>query len=89
MEAVLNFGRGCQKWLQSCNGEWVGGGERGGGGDRRRLAPLITFIGGGVRGGGGGEVEVALQLFAFHIHVVLFLVPLSPFSILLWRPLSI
>ncbi len=50
---------------------------KGGGGaeiDAGRL-PLITFI--------GGEREgVALQLFALHMHAVLFLVPLSPFSIL-------
>jgi hypothetical protein len=29
MEAVLDFGRGRQKWLKSCNGEYVG--EGGGG----------------------------------------------------------
>jgi hypothetical protein len=28
MEAVLDFGRGRQKWLKSCDGEYVGGGGR-------------------------------------------------------------
>ncbi len=29
MEAILDFGRGHQKWLKSCGGECVGGGGGG------------------------------------------------------------
>ncbi len=76
MEAVLDFGRGCQNRLKSCSGECVGGGA----GNEARAAASVIASG---WGGGGGGVEVALQLFALHIYVVLFLVPLSPFSILL------
>jgi hypothetical protein len=78
MEAVLDFGRGCQNLLQSCCGECVGWG--GGAGNEVRAAASVIASG---WGGGGGGVEVALHLFALHIYVVLFLVPLSPFSILL------
>ena len=51
---------------------WVGGGET-----RREQLPPLSHL------DGGGGVEAALQLFALHMYVVLFLVPLSPFSILL------
>jgi len=40
-----------QKWPKSSSGEYVGGG--GGCGNRRKLAPLITFIGGGCERGRG------------------------------------
>jgi hypothetical protein len=89
MEAVLDFGRGCQKWLKSCNGEYVGGG---GGRNRRRPALLIAFIGGGVRGGQGGQggerTPLSLhqmQLYAYSLHFV----SLSHISVLLLQPLSI
>ncbi len=66
MEAVLDFGRGRQKWLKSCNGEYVGGG--GGGGNRRGPAPLAAFIGGGCERGRGragrGENNFVLALNA-------------------------
>jgi hypothetical protein len=80
MEAILDFGRGRQKWLKSCSGEYVGGGGGGPEMKHQQLPPLSHLDGGG---GEGGGVEVALQLFAFLIYVVLLLVPLSPFSILL------
>ncbi len=62
MEAVLDFGRGRQKWLKSCNGEYVGWG---GGGVSLQLI-LITWpqavrqmrnVGRGEVGGGEGWHE--------------------------------
>jgi hypothetical protein len=53
---------------------WVGGG---GVETRSEQLPPLSHL------DGGGGAEAALQLFALHMYVVLFLVPLSPFSILL------
>jgi hypothetical protein len=75
MEAVLDFGRGRQKRLKSCYGECMGGGGR-----KRGASSCPRYR---IWMGGGGGEEAALQLFALHMYVVLFLVPLSPFSILL------
>ncbi len=63
MEAVLDFGRGRQKWLKSCNGECVGGGEGGVWKDAAAAYVIASGWGGGRRGG----VEAALQMFALHI----------------------
>ncbi len=59
----------------------------GGGGNGRKLAPLITFIGGGCEGGRGragrGENEFVLVLNAACMHVVLHFVSLSHIRVLL------
>jgi hypothetical protein len=53
MEAVLDFGRGCQNLAVILRGVW-GGAEI-----ERRLAPCYhIYRGGGVRGGGGGLATV-------------------------------
>ncbi len=49
MEAVLDFGRGRQKWLKSCYGVCMGGG----GGNEARAAASVIASGWGGRGGGG------------------------------------
>jgi hypothetical protein len=81
MEAVLNFGRVCQNLAVILLGGCVGEGEGGPEMRRGQAASVITS--------GWGERGVTLQLFALHIYVVLFPVPLSHFFILLWRPLLI
>ena len=57
MEAVLDFGRGCQDLAIILMGVWGGGGGSG----NRSQAPVIAFIGGSERrgrgGGQGGERE--------------------------------
>ncbi len=80
MEAVLDFGRGCQVLAIILLGGGVCGG--GGGPEMRRGQAASVITSGWGRGRWGG-VGVALQLFALHIHVVLFPVPLSHFFILL------
>jgi hypothetical protein len=62
MEAVLDFGRGCQILAIILRGVW---GRGGGEGPEMRRKQATSFITSG-RGGG-----VTLQLFALHIHVVL------------------
>jgi hypothetical protein len=57
MEAVLDLGRGQEKWLKSCMGSaWVGGGAET---DAGRLS--LSHL------DGGGGADVALQLFALHM----------------------
>jgi hypothetical protein len=58
MEAVLDFGRGRQKWLKFCSGEYVGGGE-GGGRSLPSANPDNMAAGGATdaRCGGGGRLE--------------------------------
>ncbi len=61
MEAVLDFGRGCQDLAIILIGD-VGRGGRGGSGNRAQAgSPVIAFIGGSERrgrgGGQGGERE--------------------------------
>jgi hypothetical protein len=51
MEAVLDFGRGCQDLAIILVGVW----GRGGAEIERRSAPLLSHLKGGVRGGGGGQ----------------------------------
>ncbi len=54
MEAILDFGRGCQNLSIILGGGGVGGAEMA----RRPAALVITFEGGRERGGGeGGEGE--------------------------------
>jgi hypothetical protein len=43
MEAVLDFGRGRQKWLKFCSGEYVGGGEKGGGSPDKHGSPCADY----------------------------------------------
>jgi hypothetical protein len=50
MEAILDFGRGCQNLSIIL---WGGGTEMA----HRPAAPVITFEGGSERGGEGGERE--------------------------------
>jgi len=53
MEAILDFGRGCQNLsIILWGGERVEGGAEMA---RRPAAPVITFEGGSERGGGGKE----------------------------------
>ncbi len=65
MRAVLDFGRGRQKWLNSAMGSmWVG--ERGGGSlwCAGQVA-VITFEEGSERGGGGRFVPDKQAMFAY------------------------
>ncbi len=90
MEAILDFGRGCQDLSIILLGECVGGG--GGGNENAGRLPLLSHLKGGVRRGGGerreGGINMSLYLmqpYAHSFHSIY----LSYIFVLLLQPLSI